>query len=223
VLRDGAKIWDGPLAATTLQRLVDLIADTDGQHPSAPAEPRRAAVTPVTPGGGPSPWASRSSQPIALSLVVPLSGRIFDLSVGEAMGQANMLIAWLLVDKGWGIVPAVVITLLAGVAMGVFNGLVVVKARIDSFIGTLATGALFATLATVLGDQSISGPQLNGSFADIATDGLAGIEVPVFLTLAVAVVLWYFQKYTASGRRIFALGIGITQPVGKPIPTGVKT
>jgi ribose transport system permease protein len=107
--------------------------------------------------------------------------------------------------------------------MGVFNALVVVKARIDSFIGTLATGALFATLATVLGDQSISGPQLNGSFADIATDGLAGIEVPVFLTLAVAVVLWYFQKYTASGRRIFALGIGITQPVGKPIPTGVKT
>jgi ribose transport system permease protein len=43
---------------------------------------------------------------IALSLVVPLSGRIFDLSIGEAMGLANMLIAWLLVDKGWGIVPA---------------------------------------------------------------------------------------------------------------------
>jgi ribose transport system ATP-binding protein len=31
VLRDGAKVWEGPLAATSLQRLVDLIADTDGQ------------------------------------------------------------------------------------------------------------------------------------------------------------------------------------------------
>ena len=143
---------------------------------------------------------------MALSLVVPLSGRIFDLSVGEAMGLANMLIAWLLVEKGWGIVPAIVVTLLAGVAMGLFNALVVVKARIDSFIGTLATGALFATIATVLGDQSISGPQLNGSFANIATSGLAGIEVPVFLALAVAIVLWYFQKYTVSGLRIFALG-----------------
>jgi ribose transport system permease protein len=143
---------------------------------------------------------------MALSLVVPLSGRIFDLSIGEALGLANMLIAWLLVDKNWGIVPAVVVTLLAGVGMGLFNALVVVKARIDSFIGTLATGALFATLATVLGDQSISGPKLNGSFADIATSGLGGIEVPVFLTLAVAVALWYFQKYTVTGRRIFALG-----------------
>ena len=143
---------------------------------------------------------------MALSLVVPLSARIFDLSVGEAMGLANMLIAWLLVDKAWGVVPAVVITLLAGVAMGLFNGLVVVKARIDSFIGTLATGALFATVATILGDQSISGPQLNGSFANIATSAVAGIEVPFFLMLLVAIVLWYTQKYTVTGRRIYALG-----------------
>lgn len=143
---------------------------------------------------------------MALSLVVPLSARIFDLSVGEAMGLANMLIAWLLVDKGWGVVPAIVVTLLAGVAMGLFNAVVVVKARIDSFIGTLATGALFATVATILGDQSISGPQLNGTFANIATTSLGGIEVPVFLTLAVAIVLWYTQKYTVTGRRIYALG-----------------
>ncbi len=39
VLRDGAKVWEGPLAATSLQRLVDLIADTDGQ---ARAEEARA-------------------------------------------------------------------------------------------------------------------------------------------------------------------------------------
>ncbi len=143
---------------------------------------------------------------MALSLVVPLSARIFDLSVGEAMGLANMLIAWLLVDKAWGVVPAIVLTLLAGVAMGLFNGLVVVKARIDSFIGTLATGALFATIATILGDQSISGPQLNGSFANIATSAVAGIEVPFFLMLLVAIVLWYTQKYTVTGRRIYALG-----------------
>jgi ribose transport system permease protein len=143
---------------------------------------------------------------MALSLVVPLSARIFDLSVGEAMGLANMLIAWLLVDKGWGVVPAIVVTLLAGVGMGLFNALVVVKARIDSFIGTLATGALFATVATILGSQSISGPQLNGTFANIATTSADGIEVPVFLTLAVAIALWYTQKYTVTGRRIYALG-----------------
>jgi ribose transport system ATP-binding protein len=51
VLRDGAKVWEGPLAATTLQRLVDLIADTDSEHPPAQAQPGRAAPGPVTPAG----------------------------------------------------------------------------------------------------------------------------------------------------------------------------
>ena len=143
---------------------------------------------------------------MALSLVVPLSARIFDLSVGEALGLANMFIAWLLVDKSWGIVPAIVVTLLLGIGMGAFNALVVVRFRIDSFIGTLATGSLFATVATVIGNQSISGPQLNGTFARVATTSAAGIEIPVFLALAVAIALWFIQKYTVTGRRIYALG-----------------
>jgi ribose transport system ATP-binding protein len=49
VLRDGAKIWEGPLAATTLQRLVDLIADADSEQPPAQAQPGRAAPDPATP------------------------------------------------------------------------------------------------------------------------------------------------------------------------------
>ena len=52
VLRDGAKVWEGPLAVTSLKSLVDLIADTDGQHrgdqdPAADAQPGRAAAAPA--------------------------------------------------------------------------------------------------------------------------------------------------------------------------------
>jgi ribose/xylose/arabinose/galactoside ABC-type transport system permease subunit len=97
---------------------------------------------------------------MALSLVVPLSARIFDLSVGEAMGLANMLIARLLVDKGWGVVPAIAVTLLAGVGMGLFNALVVVRARIDSLIGTPGIGSpylLNAYAAAFLGATQFGG------------------------------------------------------------------
>src|ERR1700728_4869679 len=38
---------------------------------------------------------------IALALVVPLSARTFDLSVGSATGLCNMLVAWLLVNHGF--------------------------------------------------------------------------------------------------------------------------
>jgi ribose transport system permease protein len=143
---------------------------------------------------------------MALALVVPLSARIFDLSIGNAMGLANMVVAWLLVDRAWGIAPAVIVTVLAGLAMGVFNGLVVVSARIDSFIGTLATGSLFATAVALISTQTISGPQLSGSFSKIATTSISGIQLPVFLALGVTIVLWFVQRYTVTGRRIYALG-----------------
>jgi ribose transport system permease protein len=143
---------------------------------------------------------------ISLAVVLPLSAQVFDLSVGNAMGLANMLVAWLLVFKGWGAVMAVILTLLAGLVMGVLNSVVVVGARIDSFIGTLATGSLFATMGAILSNQSITGSQLNGSFGKLATISLFGIELPLYLMLAVAFGLWFFQRYTVTGRRIYALG-----------------
>lgn len=144
---------------------------------------------------------------IALALVVPLSARMFDLSVGNLMGLSNVLIAWLLVDKGVAIVPAIALTILAGLALGVFNGLVVVVAGIDSFIGTLATGSLMAAIISLLSsDQAIIGNQLNGTFGSIATSSIGGIQLPVILMLIVAAIVWFTQKYTVVGRRIYAIG-----------------
>jgi ribose transport system permease protein len=55
-------------------------------------------------------------------------------------------------------------------------------------------------------DQSILGNKLNGSFSDLATASAAGIAIPAFLFIAVAIVLWYFLNYTVSGRRMYAVG-----------------
>ncbi|WP_426518179.1 ABC transporter permease [Diaminobutyricibacter sp. McL0618] len=143
---------------------------------------------------------------MALGLVLPLSARLFDLSIGGAMGLSNLLVAWLLVNAGWGVIPAVVVTLLASVAMGLFNGVIVVGARIDSFIGTLATGALFATIGSILSTETITGAQMNGAFGQIATVGIGGLTLPFFLALLVTLVLWFVQRYTVTGRQIYAVG-----------------
>ena len=143
---------------------------------------------------------------MALAVVVPLSARLFDLSIGSAMGLANMLVAWLLVVHHWGVVAAVVATVVAGVGMGLLNWGIIVGARIDSFIGTLASGSLFATPGSIMSDQSSTGVQLNGSFSKIATVSLFGFGLPVYLMLLVALGLWYFQNYTVTGRRAYALG-----------------
>jgi ribose transport system ATP-binding protein len=92
VLRDGAKVWDGPLAATTLQRLVDLIADAEGQHPSAQAQPGPAAPDPVTRAGPVTP----ADEAVPALEVRDLHGRYlrgisFTVGRGELVGVAGLL------------------------------------------------------------------------------------------------------------------------------------
>ena len=82
VLRDGAEVWDGPLASTTLGNLVDLIADSDGQH-RPEQSPRRTAAA--------------SAPPVNAALEVrDISGRYLrgislTISEGEVLGIAGLL------------------------------------------------------------------------------------------------------------------------------------
>jgi ribose transport system permease protein len=144
---------------------------------------------------------------VALALVVPLSARIFDLSVGNAMGLCNVIVAWLLVNQGVPIGIAIVLTIAAGVVLGLINAIVVIGWNIDSFIATLATGSLMAAGTTLItSDQAIIGDQLGGNFSKVATTDIAGIGIPVFLMLGVAAAIWYLLNYTVTGRRIYATG-----------------
>lgn len=144
---------------------------------------------------------------VALAVVVPLSAGVFDLSVGSGIGLCNIVVAWLLVNEGVSIPLAILLTVLFGIVIGLVNAAVVVGARVDSFIATLATGSLMTAATSLLSkDQSILGNQLNGTFSDLATASEAGIAIPAFLFIAVAIVLWYFLNYTVSGRRMYAVG-----------------
>ncbi len=157
---------------------------------------------------------------VALALVVPLSAGVFDLSVGSALGLCNVIVAWLLVDQGMPIGIAIAVTVAVGLLIGLTNGLVVVGGRIDSFIATLATGSLMAAATSLVSkDQAIIGPEVGGSFGEIATSGIGGIGMPVFLMLAVAAALWFLLNYTVTGRRIYATGFNET---GARL-TGIRT
>jgi ribose transport system permease protein len=157
---------------------------------------------------------------VALALIVPLSSRVFDLSVGNAVGLCNVIVAWLLVNQGMPMGFAILLTIIAGILIGVANGIVVIGWKIDSFIATLATGSLMAALTSLVSDnKSIIGPQLGGTFSDISTTGIGGISIPVFMMLGVAALLWYLLNYTVAGRRIYATGFN---EAGARL-TGIKT
>jgi ribose transport system permease protein len=142
----------------------------------------------------------------ALAVIVPLATRTFDLSFAFTMTLSGVTAAHF-VAVGTPLAVAVLLGVLVGMAIGVINAFVVVTMRIDSFIGTLATGSLiqsFITMAT--GDTPIQDIKLSGGFAKIGQTDIHGITLPVFYAIGFAFAIWYLLEHTATGRRLYATG-----------------
>lgn len=141
----------------------------------------------------------------ALGLLLPLSAGVFNLAIGLQVGFGSIFVGWLLVDHGVAIVPAVLLTALAGGLIGTLCGLLVVKARIDSFIATLGVSSLLAATITFVsnGEQILGAP---AGFVSIGTGDVLGITYPVVFVAVIAIVLWYVLERTPLGRRVYATG-----------------
>jgi ribose transport system permease protein len=142
----------------------------------------------------------------ALSITIPLAARVFDLSFAYTMTLTGVVTAHFL-SVGQPLAVALLLGLGAGVLIGVVNAIVVVVMRIDSFIGTLATGSLITALITMAtGDTAILSVKLSGTFSKIGQTTIAGLTLPVFYALIVAAAEWFLLEHTATGRRLYATG-----------------
>lgn len=141
----------------------------------------------------------------AIALVVPLSAGVVDLAVGSEVGLGAILVAWLLARHGLPAPLAIGLTMLAGAAIGLVVSLLIVRARIGSFIATLGmSSVLLAVIDWLSGSQQIL--NLGSGFQAIATDTLFGITYPVYVLAFISVLVWYFLERTRSGRRVYATG-----------------
>jgi ribose transport system permease protein len=142
----------------------------------------------------------------ALAITIPLAARVFDLSFAYTMSLTGVVAAHF-ISVGVPLVPALLLALGTGMAIGVINAIVVVVMRIDSFIATLATGSLIQALITMAtGDTPILNVRLAGSFSKIGQTTIAGLILPVFYVLVLATAMWFLLEHTATGRRLYATG-----------------
>ena len=157
---------------------------------------------------------------IGMTFVI-LSGGI-DLSVGSVVGFCGM-VAGLLLSRGLAlpslgveIYPhawfVIVLTLLAGMAIGAVNGWVVSRLGVAPFIATLgsmymARGAALlmsdgATYPNLAGEASLG----NTGFPWIGAASVAGLPVPVWLMAVLAGMAIFVASRTPFGRHVYAIG-----------------
>ena len=74
---------------------------------------------------------------IALAVMIPLASNNFDLSVASTLGISQVLANGLQTQEGLPWQLACLLCVVLGAAVGLVNGLLVTRARINSFIATL--------------------------------------------------------------------------------------
>jgi simple sugar transport system permease protein len=147
---------------------------------------------------------------VAESLIL-LTGK-FDISLQGTFGLAPLLGAWLIAPKAseglgtvWNPWIGLLIVLLVGLAVGTFNGLLVIKANFNAFIFTLAMSILLTglQLGWLSGSTIYHLPQV---YIYLGSESWFGIPVAIWVTVAAFVFAELFLRYHRAGRAIYAIG-----------------
>ncbi|HLX50215.1 MAG TPA: ABC transporter permease [Streptosporangiaceae bacterium] len=144
------------------------------------------------------------------SLILLIGG--MDLSLESTYGLAPMVAAWLIVPvsafgSGTDLSPylGIVILLAVGAAVGMVNGLLIVKGRLNGFIVTLGMTIVLAGLQNgVVKAQSLF--NLPAAFSYLGSAYVGKLPVSLIVAAAIFLVAGLFLRYHRTGRAIYAVG-----------------
>lgn len=140
---------------------------------------------------------------VALVLTMVIIAGEIDLSPASNMAFSACLFAFAQ-EAGVPMPLAIAVGLGAGLAMGAFNGLMVIVFQLPSIIVTIGTLILYRGLAQVLaGDRSIRVPDW---FIGINNQLVLGVPVPVLVFVLLSIVLGLVLGRTIYGRQIYQIG-----------------
>src|SRR5689334_16327848 len=163
-------------------------------------------------------WTDQAAQYgiVAVPVALLMIGGEFDLSAGVMIGSSGLLLGYLATHQHMHIWPAWALVLLFGLAVGLINGITVVKTRLPSFIVTLATffilqGVNAAGTLKLTGTTSIEDIDSAHGFASarhiFATDVTQwSYKVKVFWWIGLTIVGAWLLAKSRFGNWIYGSG-----------------
>lgn len=139
---------------------------------------------------------------VGMTFVI-LTGGI-DLSVGSTLAISGALSASIIKSTG-SVTLAIIVAALVGIEIGLVNGLLISKGKLQAFIATLATMTIFrgATLVFTNGTPISKLPE---KFVNIGNGKIGFMPIPVIITVIVSIIAIYVLSQTRFGRYLYALG-----------------
>ncbi len=139
---------------------------------------------------------------IGQSLVL-LTGA-FDLSVGGIAALSGMIVAILTKASGhyW---TWFFLGLAAGTAIGLVNGLLITKARINALITTLSMMTILSGVVFLVSGGFAIGVNAK-SFRFLGTTRIEGLPLPILILLVLYAVFYLLLRFSVFGRYIYSIG-----------------
>ncbi len=140
---------------------------------------------------------------LAMTFIISTSG--VDLAVGYEL-QLSAIVFGMVWAGTQSIVLAITAALLAGLAAGAFNGLVISRTRVPPLVTTLATMYLFRGISMILAGTSVY-TGFPAGFRAISTTRLFGVlPIQSLYLVAIFLILNYFYERGSLGRNLKAMG-----------------
>jgi len=132
-----------------------------------------------------------------------LSGQV-DLSPGSVAAFSGVLVA-LLLSNGVNIWLAIIIVILVGMLIGMFNAFLVTRLKFEPFIGTLASMSIFRGLAFIIcGGKSIF--ITDKTLLYIGVGRIFGVPIPVIVFFVMFIIFALISSKTRFGRSVYMIG-----------------
>jgi ribose transport system permease protein len=142
---------------------------------------------------------------MAQTMVVLTAG--IDLSVGMIFIFTSCLASYIVIGSTPLALLGVVGVLIAGLACGALNGLIVIYGRLQPIVTTIATGSIFYGIALWLRPQPGSSDSFNSDIADFMTGQLpGGVPVSLVALAVIVLVVWIPFRRSETGRAVYATG-----------------
>jgi simple sugar transport system permease protein len=168
---------------------------------------------------------------VAVAVALLMIGGEFDLSAGVMTASSSLVTAILATKLGLNVWLAVLVSLVFALAVGAFNGWLVMRTKLPSFIVTLGTffalqGLNLGITTLVTGTVNVSGIGASPGYASVgylfaSTFTIAGTSFPISIVwwiLVTAAASWLLVR-TRFGNWIFAVGGSApsSRAVGVPV------
>lgn len=144
---------------------------------------------------------------LALAEMVPVATGSFDLSIGWGIGLYHILTVGL-IKSGvpWPLV--IMFVLSVGFTVGTVIGLLVTRARIDSFIASLGVGTFLFGVSLWYAPQQLVAtipPELKALVGTLDI-GITRIPLPFLYVVIISIMLWIMLERLPLGRYLYMLG-----------------